>query len=90
MEGDGMSAADKIKEADWRLFRSRLPIWQEAYMERLNREYIALLSRTGPASETSVGMEKLLLTNSSKGLNRHSPLSTALKSDIFPFSEETV
>ena len=44
MEGDGMSAADKIKEADWRLFRSRLPIWQEAYMERLNREYIALLS----------------------------------------------
>ena len=33
MEGDGMSAADKIKEADWRLFRSRLPIWQEAYME---------------------------------------------------------
>ena len=38
MEGDGMSAADKVKEADWRLFRSRLPIWQEAYMERLNRE----------------------------------------------------
>ena len=50
MEGDGMSAADKIKEADWRLFRSRLPIWQEAYMERLNHEYIALLSGTGPAS----------------------------------------
>ena len=51
MEGDGMSAADKIKEADWRLFRSRLPIWQEAYMERLNCEYIALLSGTGSASE---------------------------------------
>ena len=46
-----MSATDKIKEADWRLFRSRLPIWQEAYMERLNREYIALLSGTGSASE---------------------------------------
>ena len=39
MEGDGMSATDKVKEADWRLFRSRLPIWQEAYMERLNREW---------------------------------------------------
>ena len=47
MEGDGMSATDKVKEADWRLFRSRLPIWQEAYMERLNRE-ISLCSQ-GPA-----------------------------------------
>ena len=53
MEGDGMSAADKVKEADWRLFRSRLPIWQEAYMERLNREYIALLSGTGQHPRSS-------------------------------------
>lgn len=58
MEGDGMSAADKVKEADWRLFRSRLPIWQEAYMERLNREYIALLSGTGSASEKVLGAGK--------------------------------
>ena len=58
MEGDGMSAADKIKEADWRLFRSRLPIWQEAYMERLNREYIALLSGTGSASEKFWELER--------------------------------
>ena len=58
MEGDGMSTADKVKEADWRLFRSRLPIWQEAYMERLNREYIALLSGTGPASEKFWELEK--------------------------------
>ena len=58
MEGDGMSATDKVKEADWRLFRSRLPIWQEAYMERLNREYIALLSGTGSASEKFWELER--------------------------------
>ena len=58
MEGDGMSAADKIKEADWRLFRSRLPIWQEAYMEKLNREYIALLNEEGDASDKFWKLEK--------------------------------
>ena len=34
----------QIKESDWKLFRSRLPGWQESYMERLNREYAALLA----------------------------------------------
>ena len=29
-----------------------------------------------------MGMEKLLLTNSSKGVNRHSALSTALKASV--------
>ena len=67
MEGDGMNAADKIKEADWRLFRSRLPIWQEAYMERLNREYIALLSGTGPASEKFWELEKRIHEDKRRG-----------------------
>ena len=51
MEGVRMSSMNKCNESDWRLFRSRLPIWQEAYMERRNREYIALLSGGGSASE---------------------------------------
>ena len=67
MEGDGMSATDKIKEADWRLFRSRLPMWQEAYMERLNREYIALLSETGPASEKFWELEKRIHEDKRRG-----------------------
>ena len=67
MEGDGMSAADKIREADWRLFRSRFPIWQEAYMERLNREYIALLSETGPASEKFWELEKRIHEDERRG-----------------------
>ena len=67
MEGDGMSATDKVKEADWRLFRSRLPIWQEAYMERLNREYIALLSGTGSASEKFWELEKRIHEDKRRG-----------------------
>ena len=62
-----MSATDKIKEADWRLFRSRLPIWQEAYMERLNREYIALLSGTGSASEKFWELEKRIHEDKRRG-----------------------
>ena len=36
---------------DWKLFRERLPKWQEGYMGKLNKEYIALLSDEGEASE---------------------------------------
>ena len=67
MEGDGMSATDKVKEADWKLFRSRLPIWQEAYMEQLNREYIALLSGTGSASEKFWELERRMREDKRRG-----------------------
>lgn len=30
-------------KADWKLFQERLPKWQENYMDRLVKEYIALL-----------------------------------------------
>ena len=98
MEGDGMSAADKIKEADWRLFRSRLPIWQEAYMERLNREYIALLSGTGSASEKFWELERRMREDKRRGgmsrsnmeLNLLSLLSDGVIStaELDGFSEE--
>ena len=41
----------KVNESDWKLFRSRMTDWQEAYMDRLNQEYIALLSAPGDASD---------------------------------------
>ena len=62
-----MSATDNIKEADWRLFRSRFPIWQEAYMERLNREYIALLSGTGSASEKFWALDRRMREDKRRG-----------------------
>ena len=34
----------QVIEKDWKLFRKLLSDWQEAYMERLAKEYIELLS----------------------------------------------
>lgn len=48
----------KVIESDWKLFRSRMADWQEAYMDRLNQEYIALLSSPGDASDKFWELEK--------------------------------
>lgn len=40
-----------ISKADWKLFREKLPEWQEAYMERLIKDYIKLLQKKCDASE---------------------------------------
>ena len=42
---------EALYKKDWKLFREKIPEWQEAYMERLNREYIALLSGDCNASD---------------------------------------
>ena len=41
----------QVIEMDWKLFRKLLPRWQEAYMERLAKEYIELLSSDRQASD---------------------------------------
>ena len=48
----------EISKADWKLFRERVPEWQEHYMERLTKEYIELLSSPGYASEHFWELEK--------------------------------
>ena len=48
----------QVKEQDWKLFRKKLPIWQEAYMDKLNKEYIRLLSGEGGASDKFWELEK--------------------------------
>ncbi len=48
----------QVNESDWKLFRSRLPGWQEAYMERLNQAYIDLLSGPGSAADKFWKLEK--------------------------------
>lgn len=52
-----MPAAD-ITKSDWKLFRERLPGWQEKYMERLVEEYIEYLQSDAPASTKFREMEK--------------------------------
>ena len=48
----------QIKEQDWKLFRKKLPLWQESYMDKLNQEYIRLLSGEGLASDKFWELEK--------------------------------
>ena len=48
----------QVKEQDWKLFRKKLPLWQEAYLDRLNQEYIQLLSGAVSASEKFWELEK--------------------------------
>ena len=40
----------EISKADWKLFREKIGKWQETYMERLNEEYVELLTSNKPAS----------------------------------------
>ena len=40
-----------ISKQDWKLFRERISVWQESYMEKLNKEYIELLTGNGTPSE---------------------------------------
>ena len=45
-------------ESDWKLFRKLLPGWQEAYMERLCKEYAEILRSGKAASDNFWELEK--------------------------------
>lgn len=49
---------NRFSEKDWKLFRNKIVDWQEAYMAKLNMEYIALLSGEGNASDKFWELEK--------------------------------
>ena len=53
----------QVKERDWKLFRQRLPGWQEAYMDKLNQEYIQILSGEGCGSDKFWELEKRIRTD---------------------------
>lgn len=41
----------EVSKSDWKLFRTRIAKWQEAYMEHLVKEYIDLLNESENASD---------------------------------------
>ena len=47
-----------VIESDWKLFRKKLPDWQESYMAELNQEYIQILTGPGDASDKFWELEK--------------------------------
>ena len=48
----------EITKTDWKLFRERLPEWQERYMEKLEKEYIEYLESDEAASTKWWGLRK--------------------------------
>lgn len=45
-------------KSDWTLFRNRIGDWREAYMDRLNKEYIELLQKDAAPSDKFWELEK--------------------------------
>ena len=48
----------QINESDWKLFRQKMPVWQERHMKSLVREYAVLLSGSEKASDKFWALEK--------------------------------
>ena len=42
-------------EKDWKLFKQKLPNWQELYMEKLIEQYKTILNSDKIASEKNLG-----------------------------------
>lgn len=48
----------RFTKKDWTLFRNKIPGWQEKYMDKLNKEYIELLSGEDSPSDKFWALEK--------------------------------
>lgn len=48
----------EVSKRDWKLYREKLPEWQEAYMEKLVATYVEYLTSDVPASTKFWEMEK--------------------------------
>lgn len=53
-----MSRVQGVNERDWKLLRSKLPDWQEHYMDKLNHEYMEILNGEGSPSDKFWTLEK--------------------------------
>lgn len=50
-----------VKEKDWKIFRKKIIMWQENYMQKLNNEYIKLLQRENVPSKNFWDLEKRII-----------------------------
>ena len=48
----------EVSNSDWKLYRVRIAEWQEAYMERLVKEYVDLLEGSENASDKFWKLER--------------------------------
>ena len=93
---------ENVNEQDWKLFRKKLPVWQEAFMDKLIEEYAVILRKNILPSEKFWELEKRIFYDKKKvGVNAimnrsgmieniYSLLSEGAitKNDLSDFSEE--
>lgn len=48
----------RFTKRDWTFFKNKIPDWQESYMDKLNKEYIELLSEDANPSEKFWKLDK--------------------------------
>lgn len=70
----------EVTKADWKLFCSRIGGWQEAYMEKLIREYVTFLQEKGAASAKFWELEKRI-----KSDKRHPGVQKELQKKNVPY-----
>lgn len=56
----------EISEKDRKIFRAKLPIWQDTYMDKLNQEYIEILSSSDNPADKFWELEKRIDTDKHK------------------------
>ena len=56
----------EICEKDWKLFREKLTTWQDTYIDKLNQEYIEILSCSDNPADKFWKLEKRINTDKHK------------------------
>ena len=57
---------DKISEKDWKIFRKKLPDWQENFMNKLEKEYLEILQSDSLPSEKFWALRKRINSDCKK------------------------
>ena len=42
---------NNVNEKDWKLFKKLVPVWQEKYIQKINKEYIDILSKNNSSAK---------------------------------------
>ena len=83
----------ELNEKDWKLFRQKLPEWQEAYMEKLIEEYKGILNNNNIASDKFWELDKRIKSDKkSTGVIVHNakPFLILAKSRLGILQNETI
>lgn len=81
----------RFTKRDWVLFKNKIAYWQESYMNRLNKEYIELLSEDTNPSEKFWMLDKRIKEDRKKtGVQLEMSRSNLINNIISLISDEAI